>query len=412
MKTYILLPMGITGMGGGQMYVRNRMMYLKRKGCNVYIYSGLEGSIILPELEEFKSKILLELSCSPFVYTSKFVKTIINRIRDDIEKDCIVDDVIIESYTAHMAYWGEIIAEYFNGRNLVYLLDERNDKLVPKEYLDYFSFKFARHELAGINKLSLKQLFRESEISPKYDDYSLPALCQNVTSDEKNDLVIEHADLTIGRIGRLDKPYVDYMLNSVIDYCSLKQDKMYNLVLIGGAESSEREKQIIAKFSKVHNINLYITGFLFPIPLDLINSIDIFISSAGSAGVSYRAQKTTISLDAKDGMPIGVLGYTTMNSLYRGNEEPIALPVLLKKILEEGYLNKFTFFKSDELNEYKNWIQHENFWRVSEKVERIYYPVMDSRPTQKDLIKWAVCQIMGCNVLLCTKKIIKRIKRK
>lgn len=75
-------------------------------------------------------------------------------------------------------------------------------------------------------------------------------------------------------------------------------------------------------FSKVENVCCYITGFLYPIPLLLLKSLDFGISSSGAVRTLSREGVLTIAVDGNDNKPIGIFGITTNNSLYR-TEEPI-----------------------------------------------------------------------------------------
>ena len=144
MNIYILMTMGIVGMGGGQMYVRNKLLYMESKGWKVYAYGGLPGEPIIHELKGEAARTSLVLTSAPFVYSKHFVNDYVEKIISD----CHIqegDNVVVESGTAHMSYWGELIAERCNGKHICFLLDERNDSLVQKEYIPYFYFKYKRN---------------------------------------------------------------------------------------------------------------------------------------------------------------------------------------------------------------------------------------------------------------------------
>ena len=394
MNRYIIMTMGITGMGGGQMYVRNKMRYMEEKGWNVTVFGCLRGEIVIPDLKKYNDCTYDELTCAPFVYTKKFVETVINKIinRAHIGKD---DNVIIESGTAHMSYWAELLAQRCKGRNLCFLLDERNDFLVDKSYLPFFIFKLRRQELAGINNKSMNILFRGMEKSCIENGPSLPALCQNVVENIEipNTIYIPKADYTIGSIGRLEKAYVPYMISEVVAYAQEHKNNNINLLLVGGTNNLEIINDIKKLVRDVDNINLIITGYLYPIPQKLFEKVDLFVSSAGSAGVSYGQNVTTISLDAKDGKPIGVLGYTTKNTLYRDNDDIIDLHRLINMITDESYLDKFTY--SPKPNTDTSILsKHKEFWSKSNK-QKEYYDIMKITPKRKDFAKALFVRILG-----------------
>ena len=104
------------------MYIRNKMLYMENKGWKTFVYAGLSGEIVIPELKQFSSGIDPILTSSPFVYSKKFVKSYVKKIL----RDCDItdkDNVIVETGTAHMSYWGELIAKECNGRHICFLLD-------------------------------------------------------------------------------------------------------------------------------------------------------------------------------------------------------------------------------------------------------------------------------------------------
>ncbi len=134
-KLFIMLANGIVGMGGGQMYVRNKTLYMQDKGYDPIVYSGHTGKIIIDELKQFESKIMPIFLSTPLVYGKQTVENTIAIIEADCRE---YDDVIIESGIAPIALWGELIAERIKGKHMVHLLDERNDLLAPEGYLDFF----------------------------------------------------------------------------------------------------------------------------------------------------------------------------------------------------------------------------------------------------------------------------------
>ena len=387
------MTLGLTGMGGGQMYIRNKMIYMQKKGWDVCPFGCLRGPMIIEELKKFEDCTYDELTCSPFVYSRDFISKTMKKIlsRADIKKN---DEVVVESGTAHMAYWAELLAEYTQGEHVCYLLDERNDLVVNEKYLDFFSFKLSRGELAGINKKSLKYLFRNMDMGSDDCYPTLPAMCQNVVQDVDipRNIAFDESDITIGSIGRLEKSFVPYMIGEILKFALEYPDKKILLILIGGTNDEDRLSFIKKEAEKTNNLKLIITGYLLPIPLSIFNKIDLFISSAGSAGVSYRQQVPTISMDAADGKPIGVLGYTTQKTLYRENEEIIELSEWLKKIFIDGFLNELEFTPmpiSENLME-----QHTELWDKSSS-KKEYYDIENMKPYDKDFIKYLIIAVLG-----------------
>ena len=100
---------------------------------------------------------------------------------------------------------------------------------------------------------------------------------------------------------------------------------------------THREKEIRESLGKYPNVRVYITGLLFPIPAKLLYSVDVFLSSAGSAFATANLGIPTISYDANDLQPIGILQHTTQNSIFRGPGEP---PASAEELLSEVLIQK------------------------------------------------------------------------
>lgn len=409
MNIYILMTMGIVGMGGGQMYVRNKLLYMESKGWKVYAYGGLPGEPIIHELKGEAARTSLVLTSAPFVYSKHFVNDYVEKIISD----CHIqegDNVVVESGTAHMSYWGELIAERCNGKHICFLLDERNDSLVQKEYIPYFYFKYKRNELAGINNKSLSYLFRGYKGCCEESGPELPALCQNVVEDIDlpQNLIFPKADYTIGSIGRLEKPYVPYMIEEVCKYVRKNKGKVFNLLLIGSSNDNNRIEEIKKATSDIDNLNIIMTGYMFPISKHIFSMVDLFISSAGSAGVSYGQDVPTISIDASDCKPIGILGYTTSQSLYRNNEEIIELEEWLRKIFEEDFLIKH-LYTPKENDTFELLKEHDKFLEKCE-IEKKYFNVMKIHPVKKDLLKRIITIFVGAKGLIKIKEVANKGK--
>lgn len=370
-KLYIMLENAIIGMGGGQMYTRNKLLYMQQMGWKSLVFSGLLGKIVIDELKEFEEYIYPELASAPMVYNHKIVNNVLDKIISNIPKG---EKVVIESGSAHLAYWGELLAERLRGKNMVHLLDERNDLTIPEDYLDFYWFKLNRRELSGINDTSLKLLFRRNKKITDENNYNLPSICQNVISEDDCDLKFPEVDFTVGCIGRLEKPYVVEVAHAYEKLIDNHLDKTFCIVFIGGSDSKQYEDRIKLIFNEKSNATVIMTGFLYPMPKKIFDKIDLFISSAGSAGVSYRQNRPTISVDSTDLKAIGVLGYTTKNSLNRKKEEPEDIFKLAEKVLFTDYLNEFNYKKSLHNPTLEGLKPHIDFLNSSSP-EFTYYPI-------------------------------------
>lgn len=393
-KTYILIEQSISGMGGGQMYIRNKIRFMEANGWKVYVFSAIRGEILIRDLIPHSNFIISELISSPMIYSKHTVARVINRILDFIGN---TGRTVIESGSPDSAYWGELLAKEINATHICFLLDELKDSLIPDEYIPFFEFKLNRKELAGINEKTLKMLFKEKSIINDDNNFWLSAVCQNVVEDYDNQLLdeIPVSGTNIGCIGRLDKPYIMTVAKELFKFAESNPDLYFNFIFIGSSDSGVCRKKIQKLFTNLKNVHLILLGDIYPLPMELFRIVKIFISSAGSAGVSYRHGAITISIDANDLKAIGVLGYTTQQRLYRNDEPKQEICDLLEKILFKDYLKSFTYTPEKRLLTDEEVLNsHIHFMEHSEK-NKIYYPVEFMNIAGKDILKSKIRIILG-----------------
>lgn len=317
MNTYIFLTFSIVGIGGSQIYTRNKALYLKENGWNVVIASALEGEILIEDLKVYSTNIIPEIRFKPHVYPKRTVDRILNKLILETSSD---GEVVIESHSISLSLWGELMARKVNGLNFVFTLEEHNN--VNNATIPYLQFKLNNNSLVGIYNKSISKI---EGLDCKPDSFlSLPAYCNNVIEDIPNVYDVDsNATFRVGIIGRLNKPFVRSICSQISEVIRKNPNATYQVFFIGGG-SEKDVKSIRALFSDYSNVKITITGFLYPIPLDLLRQIDYFISSAGSARVPMQIGKPCISIDGHDLKPIGIVGLTTDNSLFRNEKtEPV-----------------------------------------------------------------------------------------
>lgn len=335
-KLYIVLTQSIINIGGAEIYARNKYSYLRNAGWDCLVVSTRQGNIVIDDLKRFKTSIIKELRFGPYLYSpsqrKKLMKTLVSILPDTT----IYDEVIVESHSLTLSLWGEMLSKEISAKHLAFLLEEHCD-LDTQKY-DFLKFKHNRGELAGINRQSLKLLFRPYGELPDDKSYYLLAHCTNSVEeipDSKWDKIPD-AQYNIGSIGRLEKPYLQSVIKDITEFVDEHPDSTFNIFFIGGeTNGSAITNQIYSIFFNHRNVKVYITGFIYPIPLSLINRIDVFMSSAGSVRVSENAGRFTIAYDSNDLQPIGLYGYTTDNSLFRDSEPKTTGKEWLDKILIE-----------------------------------------------------------------------------
>ena len=319
-------------MGGEEMYTRNKVVSAREHGFSpIVFHSGIGEHIYIEDLKKYDKYEFSEFRYEPCVISKRKKNLLLKRIKN-ILKDYDTGS-IIESHEILVAEWGEWIAKELGIRHFAYMLLEHN-KLSFQSLYDFFKFKYDRHELSGIVKSTIPDMFKGY-----CDDvigYSLPAYCTNVYEDIpcKNTFKVGKADFTIGSIGRTNKQYVQPMVDSILKFVSSYKEKRFNILYVGGSMNKQSEDKVINRFSSVPNVNLFFTGMMFPIPIEMIRQMDVCVASAGSCYVSYNCGIPTISMDGNDSKAIGVLGKTTQNAIFRNSSEPqIELDDLLEDVL-------------------------------------------------------------------------------
>lgn len=371
-KTYVFLSHPITGIGGAQLYALGKTKFLQRKGFRVLIISGSQDdNFVIPEFVKYRNNCFPQLRYKPCIFSKrkreKYLLKMIKIIGDESK-------VFIESSDINSGEWGELLASRIGAKHVIFCLAEQFPQLTKWEY-SFLSFKHERKELFGIIKNTLPLLFGRD--LPDEEKRVWLAVSDNTPMDVPNDYLdtVKRKDINIGSIGRYDKPYVQTMLADLEKFFIKHKNIFANLVLCIGQHSSEDEKHIHERFASCDNVDIHIMGPLCPLPTSLFRICDVFISTAGCARISLNMGVPTITLDVFDSKPIGVLGYTTMNTVYRENEEKHELDELLEDILirkkYEGVPPKKIIHNNDEQYEKQlqdilcqNEIKHYTFEKV------------------------------------------------
>ena len=307
MKTYILVARHLGKVSGEKIYHYNKMRYMLSLGWRVIFLSGKEETTPFDSNEHYSNLVFPALTYAPECYPRREVKKTVDDVAAAIgepgDERCI-----IESDAVNRAVWGELIAKRLGAKHMVFLLQERHP--YDEDIRAFLRFKYDRHELAGITVHSMNQIFADEHMEPRADA-KIAACCQN-SVEECEDLISDQipkgAALTFGSIGRLDKGCVPAILKGFRAYAAAHPGEKYNLVLIGGATGRKRLRQILQEMKACDTIHTIITGYLYPIPASLLRNIDVFVSTAGSATVSYRFHRPTVIVHPSTGEPCGVLG--------------------------------------------------------------------------------------------------------
>ncbi len=412
MKKYVIFSSYIGGVGGGQMYARNKMLYLREHGWVVDIFSVPVKDIRIKELQEFESNCFLPIF-PMYSYRNKNKDSILGSLKDKIVDRTNYEDIVIESNSIHLGLWAEALSQMLGCKHLAYPLDE---KLVVENngLQKYVIFKHRRRELAGIQNTSLSKMFSSfAPISPE-SSYRLLAWANNAEADVDNHFIHEidenRYDYVVGVLSRLNKKFVLPAIEDFCHYAALHKDLRFLLLLIGDSANNDAvTKTILAKMEMAEeNVECIVTGYLYPIPTRLLEKCDVFMASAGCVSICSRSGVPTICYDGCDGEPIGVFGKTTRNNVYRGENEP---PLELSSLLDTILINKV--YKKEEPSYYEgtpDFSEHISFLANSEQ-EHSYFDVSSIKAeTTKEKMQRFLISVTG--ETMCKKLLLKIAKLK
>ena len=346
MKAYIILTYTITGLGGSIVYVRNKINYVKTLGYHPFVFYCIKQSdIYIKELLDFSDNLIEDFLIPITIYNEKDR----NRVLDKFIKSIGIcnSDSIIESHFSTASYWGEFLSERLSIKHIVFLLQEKFET-IGGEDVKFFKFKYDRSELAGIVDKSIPILF--SGFYSNIETRCLTAYCTNVVEDiccPKEYYVKEEDVFCIGTIGRIDKKFVLPIMERISKFTQRYPEHKFVVLCIGGSSVESNKEEILLKlFESYDNVKCLITGLIYPIPYSMITQMDLFISTAGSAHISYKYGIPTISIDALSFEAIGILGYTTSSILYRGDENVKTLEEYIEDVFVGKYKKKVVEYEN------------------------------------------------------------------
>ena len=383
MKKYVFLTFAVSGIGGTQIYVRNKLLFLKHYNWDVSVICTEPGhNVCVKELLPFEDCVVPQLMSNPYIFNKKQRGEVIRKLRSFIGAVDNENEIVIESNFVQVNLWGEILAKEIKAKHFVYLIQE-DYSLSDMRYMKFYDFKYRRGELAGNTEYALSQLFDGYRKIPEDKTGELIAVCYNTIEEceSEHDKFIKETDFHIGSIGRINKPFVDYMIQDIIKFANKHCEKSIQLVMFGGSPDNDDIQRIYSSVADIRNLDVYITGAIFPVPKHLLDKMDVFISSAGAARTSSDAGYITITIDANDFEPIGILGYTTNDNVHRNPELPHEkTATLLDEILiERKYDNiqpKVALSSPDYMEVFKTHMQY-----LSESTDiKEYYNVAKLKP--------------------------------
>lgn len=402
---YIMLINSIVNVGGGQKYCSNKVTEIKKRRYRVVVISTFEGEVLLEPLKEFEKNIMIELRYPPRYFSKEKKRKIIQKIERITGK--IDKETIIDCSMTSLAEWGELLAQRHKCKNVCFFIDEKSN--LTRETAKFFEFKLNRSELFGSSAQIIPQMFNHYKKIEAREEYAFMPYCINVVEDVNCELakkIATEASLNIAFFGRLDKPYMLKAMKQLCPFLTRYSDMTFNVVLIGGAESDYKEKQLMNLYNDFNNVELYTTGFLNPVPRDLLKSLDVCIAAAGCAMVADDEDVPTICVDVLTGKPIGIVSYTVnryAGDLRYGNNKNVTLVSLLEDILFYNYCKRNSPKYKLENNNFEKVMQKEidsEFEKINRVRSREYYDINSIQlGSGKERISKLILTIAGPRVL-------------
>lgn len=380
-KKYIFLTADIHVVGGMQSYVACKSDFLIKNNYDInVIYKGFSGGkCVISQLNKHVNYGIIELCYPPFKLPKKIVSKVISKMIKIIGKLDDYNEIIIESQDDTTSQWGEILASKIKAKHFCMICNERfkgKDKFY-KEKMDFYLFKFYRKEIAGIKEESLQLLFEDKKTLKDNEKYFLN--CEGLKAiqdidDTRIKQIKDNMDYSICYVGRMDKGYVDNIINGIERFCQDNINKKIQVVFIGKADC--KKKLIEKKISNKKNVSVLLMGDMVPIPKKIIEKMDIAIGGSGSAIACARAGTLTLVADAKNFLCNGLLGYETDNFLYHNiDEKQSSFYEALKRVLIDKNYNKDEKYKEIlKENSGENYKEHMEFIKNSDS-KNLYYDI-------------------------------------
>lgn len=334
MKTYVILTYTIGGISGGPAYANNKSQFLFNDGWNVVVIdtrSLTNKPVVLDNLKQFASNRFSELFYPPSLFSSSQVRKIISKLSARVPSSA--EQIVVESNTIILSFWGELLAKELNARHLIYLLGE-NKKIDSQELFEFYKFKYDHNEIFSIKKEMFELLFSPyMKILDSQNHYwsancSIPP--QEVVFPALD--TIEKADFNIVVFSRYKK-FFPSMITELCGFAKKHRDRTIILIFFGVILMNSLRKQL----EEGPNISCYYFESQTPVPKSLFRKADVVIAASGCANIAFRQGIKTISMDVVSKRPIGLIGYTTVSTTVAGKDdkEEQSLSHLLEEILVE-----------------------------------------------------------------------------
>ena len=319
---YVILTYQMAGFTGAPSYVNNKVKWLKEHDVDTVVFDNYGGlfinkEIVLEYLLPYKNNRMLELFFPPSYFTKRQRTRIIERLLMTVGD---AEDCVVESNSPRLALWGELLAERLGAKHLILNVGEQLS-IHNNEEFGFLDFKLNRHELFTIKPQTIINMFKgyrtisDDEAQNAFFAASMGVKAEDVPMPELDDL--PEAKYIILSFGRY-KPYFDNMVKGVVEFSEKHSEDSVNFLIMGDVALPPQTEKML---ESAPNLFVKFIPSKRPVPKAVFDYSDVVIATAGCANLSYKTGAKTISMDVNTCLPLGVMGYTTIDSVYSSNKE-------------------------------------------------------------------------------------------
>lgn len=369
-KYYIFLIHRIYNIAGMQLYVSRKVDYLKSQGWNPLVYYYTNGLVEIPNLKQYEKNYIPSLRFCVGNVSNKKRKNVLAIVKNDV-KGC--NEIVVESCSLALGTWGEYLADKLQCKHILYVIDEFISS-PTKLMADFINYKINQKLFYCIKPDVLTKHLPQFKNHANIQLKAVGTSINNVTEYD-NEIINSIPDngKTILCLGRLDKPYVEYLFQCIAKFIKVNHTLIFNVIIIGDAENKNKIDNLLNIFKGIKNISIHYIPNLWPLPAELFRKSSVALGSAGSINICSRQGVPSISIDFNDLEAIGILRVNTQNTTYRNEKDPKeSIVYWLKHVLIDKRVSHLPIIADPPLN----YESHQRLIDMEYKKE--YYPVTSS----------------------------------
>lgn len=338
-KKYVIFTYNVCNMGGGQLFVLRRSLYLKKNNYDVSIIVTFDNGIfpLKDAFKDFPIYIIPEMGDTSAHLSNRKINSILNYA---IQKIGASDELYFESHTLQTTEWAEMLAYKCKSKHLSYQLTEpiiSQYKFQPG--LKIFNDKLTNGQFYACSSTA-QSIIWERNVEPNnfinvgFDENELKKRCNPILPIKKR-----KDEYVICTVTRLDKIYVEPLIKDTVKLALNHPYQKFVLLIAGGSNTSNRENFLFSTYNNktlnISNLNLVYTGYIIELGKDIFDLTDVFVGM-GTASINAISQHCLcINVDPLNDMKnaSGFFGTDTCNFAY--SDSISSVPIIDK--LEEAY---------------------------------------------------------------------------